>query len=205
MCDTGRGQSVAAPRRTFRRRKAESGASHSYDVQRVAHRASQGYDEVFLPGHTMTSLPQPVRASCHRRVFSALLVVLVPTLLQAQPPVTKDRRLPPPGFTECDKRERLLDITLLDDATGAPVNEATVTLVRRDGGDTLQVGRRLARDGAWVFMDYGELTREQVRPGIPVVLVVQRTGRPDVRRPLTLGLDPRGCHLELRGAASLRI
>ena len=148
-------------------------------------------------------------ALCSTLVSVTCGLAVTSTALGAQQPPAgrqRARALGAADATACSQRARLLTLTLIDAATAAPINDATVTLTRRDRGDTLHMGYRLpARDGAWVFVEDGEVSREEVRPGLAVVLYVRRPDRPVVRRQLTLGLDPRGCHLSLVGPDTLRV
>lgn len=115
---------------------------------------------------------------------------------------------PPLGATmqSCSMSARLLTITLLDSLSGKPIDQAAVRFVRKSDGVPLHTGSRITKTpGQWVFLEDGEVSREEARLGLRGVLVVERAGRPAARRDLTVELDSAGCHLVFKGTQTIRL
>lgn len=126
-------------------------------------------------------------------------LILLPTLLMAQPPVTRQANAP---AENCDMRMKLLTIPVVDSATGKVLQgtEATIVVSLASTGAHVRDGEFLTfGEGVWVIAGDGELPTLKTRADTVVLRVeVRRPGRAPVRRNVTVGLDERGCHVAFR-------
>lgn len=128
--------------------------------------------------------------------------LLFPSTLAAQPPTRQDSVRIPVRNTPCPTSAWAITVQIVDDATGNAVreDEATVKVTHTASSRHLRDANELPIEpyGKWLILTDGDLAT--VAPaGEKLTVEVRRTGRSAVRREVTIGRDPSGCHITLIG------
>jgi hypothetical protein len=136
---------------------------------------------------------------CFRVIVpSALVVVLFGGTVsaQSQPPADSRRERPAQA---CDMMLRLITVRVVDGATGEPVSGATIRATRLRSKERLTSPTAMGTPGDYYLVEDGVL-KGLTSEGEPLQIVVSK-GKRRTTVTRTIGLDARGCHIEMRGGS----
>lgn len=133
-----------------------------------------------------------------RVVPSALVVVLFSDAVSAQ-------SRPPSGISQkrlekaCDMMQRLITVRVVDRTTGEPVSGAIIQATRLRSKERLASPTAMGTPGDYYLVQDGVLKELSIE-GEPLQIVVSK-GKRRTTITRTIGLDARGCHIEMRGGS----
>jgi hypothetical protein len=127
-----------------------------------------------------------------RSTVCCLALLLTTNALLAQRQPSRER-----PAVACDMSQRIISVTVVDRSTGALVEGATVAATRVRTKAVVTPGATMGSPGIYYIVQDGELP-ELSRAGEPLRIVVSKGERRVVVN-YTIGLDARGCHVDLRG------
>jgi hypothetical protein len=135
--------------------------------------------------------------------MSRIIAVSIVSLIGALPLAAQGRATRERPAQACDMSQRIVGVQLVDRNSGAPIEGATVSATRVRSKQVIQQAATMGTPGLYYIAQDGEL-KDLTRAGEPL-RIVATLGSRRVTANYTLGLDARGCHVDLRGPKEIKL